>query len=265
MTSPSWNWNPKISDVGLCDIGFVDHFWVKYGKTGGGLVPVSESLVLDGKKGELVKEPGRGLGKKGGVGEEKAMAALKSHSEAERRRRERINGHLATLRGLVPCSEKMDKATLLAEVIGQVKQLNKTATEASEGLLIPVDADEVRVEPLDETAGDKTLYFKASLCCDYRPDLMSDLRQALDALHVNTVSAEISTLGCRVKYVFVFTSGRERNCGNAKSGELLAGSVHQALNAILDMASVSPEYSPRTTLPNKRRRLSLYDNSSSSF
>lgn len=32
----------------------------------------------------------------------KSAEALKSHSDAERRRRERINAHLATLRGLVP-------------------------------------------------------------------------------------------------------------------------------------------------------------------
>ena len=40
------------------------------------------------KKGELAKAPAR-VGKKG-VSEEKTLTALKSHSEAERRRRERI-------------------------------------------------------------------------------------------------------------------------------------------------------------------------------
>jgi hypothetical protein len=40
---------------------------------------------LDSEKGELVKGPAR-VGKKG-VSEEKNMTALKSHSEAERRRR----------------------------------------------------------------------------------------------------------------------------------------------------------------------------------
>lgn len=38
--------------------------------------------------------------------DDKAAMALKSHSEAERRRRERINAHLATLRTMVPCSDK---------------------------------------------------------------------------------------------------------------------------------------------------------------
>lgn len=43
----------------------------------------------------------------GGGREEKAAMALKSHSEAERRRRERINAHLATLRTMVPCTDKV--------------------------------------------------------------------------------------------------------------------------------------------------------------
>ena len=66
---------------------------------------VSQALMLDAEKGELLKEPAR-IGKMG-ISEAKAFAALKSHSEAERRRRERINAHLATLRGLVPCTEKV--------------------------------------------------------------------------------------------------------------------------------------------------------------
>lgn len=67
---------------------------------------VSQSgLVLNSEKDELVKSPTK-IGKKG-VSEEKALAAMKSHSEAERRRRERINRHLDTLRGLVPCNEKV--------------------------------------------------------------------------------------------------------------------------------------------------------------
>lgn len=70
---------------------------------------MSQSLVLDSKKGELVKAPVK-VGKKG-VSEAKALAALKNHSEAERRRRERINAHLATLRGLVPSTEKVDNFT----------------------------------------------------------------------------------------------------------------------------------------------------------
>ncbi|KAK4857966.1 hypothetical protein QYF36_008817 [Acer negundo] len=223
---------------------------------------VSQSLVLDSQRGELVKAPVRAVKK--GASEAKAMAALKSHSEAERRRRERINAHLDTLRGLVPCTTKMDKAALLAEVINQVKELKKNAMEAGKGSLIPIDADEVKVEPYNEESGDGTFLFKASLCCEYRPELMSDLRQALDALPLRIIKAEISTLGERLKNVFVFTGCNEGNIDNAEASQLLASVVHQTLSSVLDKASPLLEYSPRATLPNKRQRISVFESSSSS-
>lgn len=65
-----------------------------------------QSLVLDSEKGELVKASGR-VEKKVAKTEGKTLAALKSHSEAERRRRQRINAHLSTLRNLVPSSDKV--------------------------------------------------------------------------------------------------------------------------------------------------------------
>ncbi|PKI47297.1 hypothetical protein CRG98_032306 [Punica granatum] len=70
----------------------------------GGSSAKSQSLVLDSEKGELVKAPVR-VAKKN-VSEAKAKLALKNHSEAERRRRQRINAHLATLRDLVPSTDK---------------------------------------------------------------------------------------------------------------------------------------------------------------
>ncbi|KAK3206934.1 hypothetical protein Dsin_020980 [Dipteronia sinensis] len=223
---------------------------------------VSQSLVLDSQRGELVKAPVRAVKK--GASEAKAMAALKSHSEAERRRRERINAHLDTLRGLVPCTAKMDKAALLAEVINQVKELKKNAMEAGKGYLIPMDADEVKVEPYNDESGEGTVLFKASLCCEYRPELMSDLRQALDGLPLKMINAEISTLGERLKNVFVFTSCNDGSIDNAEASQPLASAVHQALSSLLDKASPLPEYSPRITLPNKRQRISFFESSSSS-
>ena len=143
----------------------------------------------------------------------------------------------------------MDKATLLAEVIRQVKELKKNATEASEGLILPKEVDEVRVEPHDDGT-DGSLSFRASVCCDYQPELLSYIKQALDTLPVNTVKAEISTLGGRMKNVFVFTG----NSNNAKAHMILASSVHQALSSILDKVSTSSGFSPRTTHPKKKRQ-----------
>lgn len=42
-----------------------------------------------------------------GVAEDRSATASRSHSEAEKRRRDRINAQLATLRKLIPKSEKV--------------------------------------------------------------------------------------------------------------------------------------------------------------
>lgn len=89
-----------------------------YGNVDGLFMKPSESLVLDNEKSELVKGQSKVLGKKtGSISDEKAVAALKSHSEAERRRRERINAHLDTLRGLVPCNDKVSVYTTLYLIV----------------------------------------------------------------------------------------------------------------------------------------------------
>lgn len=157
----------------------------------------------------------------------------------------------------------MDKATLLAEVISQVKEMKKNAAEASIGLLIPTDADEVRVEPYNNRTGDETISFKATVCASNRSELLSDIRQALDVLHLKMDRTEISTLGDRVKIVFVFSCCKEGN-NNGEKCQILASSVHESLSSVLDKACALAEYSPRTTLPCKRRRISYFDSSSSS-
>ena len=65
----------------------------------------SPTLVLDSSRGELVNAS-RILRPKE-ILDAKAIAASKIHSEAERRRRERINSHLTTLRTILPTSIKV--------------------------------------------------------------------------------------------------------------------------------------------------------------
>ncbi|KAE8707570.1 Basic helix-loop-helix DNA-binding superfamily protein, putative isoform 2 [Hibiscus syriacus] len=236
------------------------------GSSLGGSVLASQSLVLDSEKGELVKAPLK-VGKKT-VSEEKIIAALKSHSEAERRRRERINAHLDTLRTLLPCRQKMDKATLLGEVIKQLKELRNNATEASKGLVVPMDDDEVSVEPCNIDKAEGIISFKALICCDYRPQLLTDLRQALDALpfQIKIVKSEISTLGGRLKNDFVFTAGCRSTSSVVDDGadawRFIACSIRQALYSVLEKASTSLELASLLTFPIKRRRISYIDSSS---
>ncbi|XP_057848874.1 transcription factor bHLH30 isoform X2 [Cryptomeria japonica] len=101
------------------------------------------SLVLDCSRGELVNASKLTLKE---ISEAKALAASKSHSEAERRRRERINSHLATLKSLLPSITKTDKASLLAEAIKHVKDLKRRAAEFAKTGPLPMDVDELQVE-----------------------------------------------------------------------------------------------------------------------
>ncbi|KAD4982451.1 hypothetical protein R6Q59_002060 [Mikania micrantha] len=246
-----YDWNHEFSNLGsMWDDGSLmglGGFTADCGNVDGLFIKSSESLVLDDEKGELVKAQSKVPGKRSGsMTDEKALAALKSHSDAERRRRERINAHLDTLRGLVPCNDKMDKATLLAEVIRQVKQLKINAKQASLGLLIPEDVDEVKIEKRDNSAVNGDLTFHASVCCKHRPELLTDIRRALVELKVNFERAELSTLGDHMKIIFDFTAD-----------ENLLSSVREALTSIVEKGSMSLDYSPRTMLPNKRRRYCL--------
>ena len=65
----------------------------------------TSALVLDNERGELVEATVRMERKV--VSAERSIAALKNHSEAEKKRRARINAHLDTLRSLVPGTSKV--------------------------------------------------------------------------------------------------------------------------------------------------------------
>lgn len=158
----------------------------------------------------------------------------------------------------------MDKAALLAKVIGHIKELRMNAAEVTKGVLVPTDIDEVKVEQQAEGSDGATYSVKASLCCDYKHELISDLRQALDTLPLKTLRAEIATLGSRMISVFVITEGNEGNIEDIERCQLLVTSVRQALRSVLDKFYASEEFSSRSTLSSKRRRISLLNSSSSS-
>ncbi|XP_023534215.1 transcription factor bHLH30-like [Cucurbita pepo subsp. pepo] len=221
----------------------------------------TSSLVLDSDRGELVEAPFN-LDTKG-VSAERSAAALKNHSDAERRRRARINAHLGSLRSLVPGGKKMDKATLLAEVISHLKVLKRAAAEVSDVHIIPKEIDEITVEQQEDGLEGVPYSIRASLCCDYKPGLLPDLRQALHALDLIIKRAEIATLNGRMKNVFVLTSCKGGDIETTELRRFLETSVHQAIKSVLNKFSDPQEFS-FMTFPNKRRRITMFNSSSSS-
>ena len=158
----------------------------------------------------------------------------------------------------------MDKASLLAEVLDRLKELRRNAAEATKGILVPLDFDEVRVEQQDGGSDGDSCAIRASLCCDYKHEILSDLRQALDALHLKTVRAEIATFEGRMIYVFVITCCKDRNMEYNERCQLLASSIRHTMRTVLDKFYASEEISSRSTFSNKRRRVPFFQSSNSS-
>ena len=70
------------------------------------------SLVLDNARGELVEAPAKSEPARVAAAAERSLEALKNHSEAEKRRRARINAHFDALRGLIPGAKKVHFVSL---------------------------------------------------------------------------------------------------------------------------------------------------------
>ncbi|XP_073146209.1 transcription factor bHLH30-like [Henckelia pumila] len=176
----------------------------------------------------------------------KALAASKAHSEAERRRRERINNHLAKLRSLLPSTTKTDKASLLAEVIQHLKDLRRQTSLISETNQVPTEINELTVDNSSDEEG--KLLIKASICCEDRPDLLSDLIQTLKSLKLRTLKAEITTLGGRVKKVLFITEDDqessdssndddEHDHGEQQHQHYCIDSIQEALKAVMEKSN----------------------------
>nr|GMD18382.1 transcription factor bHLH30-like [Ipomoea batatas] len=165
----------------------------------------------------------------------KALAASKSHSEAERRRRERINNHLAKLRSLLPNTTKTDKASLLAEVIQHVKELKRQTSVIAETTPVPTETDELTVDNVSGEVGNNKLLIRATLCCDDRSDLLPDLIKTLKSLRLKALRAEITTLGGRMRNVLFIT--RDGECdGDGESFQSIS-SVEDALRAVMERSN----------------------------
>lgn len=151
----------------------------------------------------------------------------------------------------------MDKACLLGEVINQVKLLRESAAEATKGTMVPTDIDEVRVEEERDPNDVASVSIRASLCCDFKHELLCDLKEAVEALPLNDVRAEISTLGTRMVNVFVIS-------GLKGQVQPLVDSIREAFRSVLDKFYASEEFISSRNSSSKRRRTSSFFAPSSS-
>uniref|UniRef100_A0A0E0B402 BHLH domain-containing protein n=1 Tax=Oryza glumipatula TaxID=40148 RepID=A0A0E0B402_9ORYZ len=168
--------------------------------------------------------------------------ARRSHSEAERKRRERINAHLDTLRGLVPSAPRvrMDKAALLGEVMRYVRKLRSEAAGSAavvpgEGDEVVVEEEEVEVEGCSCDAGERQAArrVKASVCCADRPGIMSELGDAERSVSARAVRAEIATVGGRTRSVLELDVARTAAAGGGSNGASQLPALQAALRAVI--------------------------------
>ncbi|CDP13989.1 unnamed protein product [Coffea canephora] len=189
-----------------------------------------------------------------GFAEGRAASASRSHSEAEKRRRDRINAQLATLRKLIPKSEKMDKAALLGSVVEHVKEMKSKTTEISNCMMIPTDVDEVTVDYVDDEycssiAKDRKILLKACVCCDDRPEFFSELNRALKSLRLTTVEANVISLGGRIKSSFILCP-----ISSSVEGGICGNTLKQSLKLVLSRIAASCTTSTGSNYRIKSRR-----------
>ncbi|KAF5207048.1 Transcription factor bhlh [Thalictrum thalictroides] len=208
--------------------------------------------------------------------EKKAISASKSHSEAEKRRRERINGHLRTLRTLLPNTIKTDKASLLAEVVHQVRELKKLAADVagkdgngcsssssgsstttssgsgSREWIFPGESDEIIMSycESDERSESSWSRVKVTISCEDRVDLVKDLSDAVKSVRARVVKAEMSTIGGRTKSELVI----EKRRGGSEDDDSELSVLKRALKSVIDKPTVSG--TNQILFGNKRQRLS---------
>ncbi|XP_028766711.1 transcription factor bHLH106 [Neltuma alba] len=177
--------------------------------------------------------------------QDRALAALKNHKEAEKRRRERINSHLDKLRTLLPCNSKTDKASLLAKVVQRVRELKQQTSQITELETIPSETDEITVlSTSGDYAGDGRLIFKASLCCEDRSDLIPDLIEILKSLHLKTLKAEMATLGGRTRNVLIVAADKDHSIESIHF-------LQNALKSLLERSNSSERSKRRRVLDRK--------------
>ncbi|KAH1038833.1 hypothetical protein J1N35_040576 [Gossypium stocksii] len=198
------------------------------------------------------------------IAEDKATTVYTSHSQAEKRRRDRINAQLSALRELIPMSHKMDKAALLKSAVEQVKDLKRKAAEISKAFNIPTEMDEVTVDwdrpqginPSGTRQGNDSkdkIFIRASVCCDDRPEVFTELIKILKGLRLNTIKADISSVGGRMKCNFILCYN---SIDEEEEGGVSPTTLKQLLDVVLSRIASSSDVSD-CRIRSKRQRLFL--------
>ncbi|CAM8926309.1 unnamed protein product [Rhodiola kirilowii] len=188
----------------------------------------------------------------------KPKAEKKSHSEAESRRRKRINDHLVTLRSILPSKVKTDKATLLLETVQHVKELQQKFAEVG----LPSESDTVSVSRCENADDDdekkNDLVVKATVCCEDRAELNRDLVRVIRSVRGNMTRTEMATVGGRTKVVMDLKLGVESSGGDQEE----IGRLKRGLRAVVEnrVSGHSFGVGGRLTVSNKRGRFVMSDN-----
>ncbi|KAK4722520.1 hypothetical protein R3W88_012753 [Solanum pinnatisectum] len=158
----------------------------------------------------------------------KSKDAAVTHAVAERKRRERINSHLHTLKKLFPYLPKKDKPRVLTEAVTQLKELRKNVAQQLElsSLFIPSENDVVIINYCDNINEERNV--KATICCEDRLSLNRDLSSAIRSIQGRVIKAEMATVGGRTKAELVVVLGK------ANGGEKDVGQLKWALKAVVE-------------------------------
>lgn len=160
--------------------------------------------------------------------------------------------------------KQMDKATLLARVVCQLKDLKKKSAETTQPPLatIPAEANGVAVACYTEAAAltgyygrpppaTAMLYIRASVSCDDRPGLHADLAAAFRAMRLRPVRADVASLGGRAQCDFLLC--REEGAGRALRA--LEDGVRQALARAAFPDMETTPYGCNAARSSRRQRL----------
>lgn len=166
-------------------------------------------------------------------------------------------------------SLQMDKAALLGSVIEQVKDLKRKAMDIGTSITVPTEIDEVSIIDQEETSSSltsiiknnnnkvikgnikKNVVIRASVCCEDRPELFSELIKVLKGHRLTAVKADIASVGGRIKSILVL-------CAKDSDDSVCVSTLKQSLkSAVTKITSSSSSMASSCPARSKRQRFFL--------